>query len=65
MKAKIGDLVSPKNGRRIHWVGLVVEQREGEGPKKYATECLIQWIRRPRSPAWWEDWSLEIVSESR
>ena len=65
MKAKIGDLVSPKNGRRTGWIGLVIEQREGEGPKKYSTECLVQWIRRPQSSAWWEDWSLEIVSESR
>ena len=65
MKAKTGDLVSPKNGRRTGWIGLVIEQREGEGSKKYSTECLVQWARRPQSPAWWVDWSLEIVSESR
>ena len=61
---KIGDLVSPKNGRRTGWIGLVIEQREGEGSKKYSTECLVQWARHP-GRAWWVDWSLEIVSESR
>ena len=66
---KIGDLVSPKRGRRTGWVGLVIEQRNGGendfGDRKAETDCLVQWARQPQGPAWWVDWSLEIVSESR
>ena len=69
MQAKMGDLVSPKNGRRVHWVGLVIEQREAEeqkfGDRKSDTDCLVQWACNPKGPAWWVDWSLEVVSESR
>jgi len=66
---KIGDLVSPKRGRRTGWVGLVIEQREAEeqkfGDHKSETDCLVQWARNQRGPAWWVDWSLEVISESR
>ena len=69
MQVKIGDLVSPKRGRRTGWVGLVIERRELEKPSinghKSEMDCLIQWAGAPHSPAWWVDWSLEIVSESR
>ena len=67
MKAKIGDLVSPKNGRRTGWVGLIIKQREipsTNGPKS-EMDCLVQWARDPKHRAWWIDWSLEVVSESR
>jgi len=66
---KVGDVVSPKKGRRTHWVGLLVEQREyvdtdGLG-RAGLRDCLIQWVQCPQGPAWWVDWSLEVVSESR
>jgi hypothetical protein len=64
---QVGDLVSPKRGRRTHWVGLVIEQREHPEFVEHegTTECLIQWTRQPRHPAWWADWSLEVISASR
>ena len=68
MKVRVGDLVSPKNGRRVHWIGLVLEQRHTtafEDDIEEAKDCLVQWARDPNRTAWWVDWSLEVVSESR
>ena len=69
MKVRIGDLVSPKRGRRTGWVGLVIEQREAEeqkfGAHTSGMDCLVQWACEPKGPAWWVDWSLEVVNESR
>ena len=69
MRAKIGDLVSPRTGRRTHWIGIVIKQREAEeqkfGDHKSDTDYLVQWARDPKHRAWWIDWSLEVVSESR
>ena len=67
MKVRVGDLVSPKRGRRTCWVGLVIEQREmpSTNDPKSGMDCLVQWTRYPHSPAWWVDWSLEVVNESR
>ena len=66
MKAKVGDLVSPKNGRRTGWIGLVIEQREKSefDEDRKTNDCLIRWTFQ-HAPAWWIDWSLEVVSESR
>jgi len=69
VKVRVGDLVRPRNGRRKGWVGLVVEQRETEeqefGDYIPGMDCLIQWVQYPHGPAWWVEWSLEIVNESR
>ena len=68
---KIGDLVCPKKGRRTHWVGLAIDHRESEispwdsGEAAKSIDFLIQWTCNPKGPAWWVDWSLEVVSESR
>jgi hypothetical protein len=75
---QVGDLVSPRRGRRTHWVGLAIEHRPSRistsdseeceptaEQREGATDYLIQWIRHPRGPAWWVDWSLEVVNASR
>ena len=64
---KIGDLVRPARGRRTGWIGLVIEQREKSelDEDREVSDCLIQWACNPKGPAWWVDWSLEVVSESR
>jgi len=64
---EFSDLVCPKRGRRLGWVGLVIEQREHPefDVHKGTIECLIQWVHQPQRPAWWTDWSLEVLSESR
>ena len=64
---KVGDLVRPKRGRRTGWIGLVIEQREESeiDEDREAIDCLIQWALNPKGPAWWVDWSLEVISESR
>jgi len=64
---EVGDLVCPKRGRRTGWVGLIIKQREmpsTNGPKS-KMDYLVQWVQSPHSPAWWVDWSLEVISESR
>ena len=66
---KVGDLVSPKKGRRTHWIGLAVDHRESEispwdnGENPPAIDFLVQWAGQSESRAWWVDWSLETVSE--
>ena len=67
MKVRVGDLVRPRNGRRKSWVGLVIEQREQSeiDEDREANDCLIQWVQYPHGPAWWVDWSLEVINESR
>jgi hypothetical protein len=67
VKVRVGDLVRPRNGRRKSWVGLVIEQREQSeiDEDREANDCLIQWVQYPHGPAWWVDWSLEVINESR
>ena len=63
---KVGDLVRPARGRRKGWVGLILEQRDTkayEDDLDGAKDCLIQWAQHPKGPAWWVDWSLEVISE--
>ena len=64
---KVGDLVRPARGRRTGWIGLVIDQREKSeiDEDREAKDCLIQWTQHPKGPAWWVDWSLEVISESR
>jgi len=64
---KVGDLVRPARGRLPGWIGLVIEQREKSefDEDREVSDCLIQWACNPKGPAWWVDWSLEIISESR
>ena len=64
---KVGDLVRPARGRRTGWIGLVIGQGEKSeiDEDREAIDCLIQWAHNPKGPAWWVDWSLEVISESR
>ena len=63
---KVGDLVCPRTCRRAHWIGLAIDQRPSENEEcPDALDFLIQWTCNPKGPAWWIDWSLEVVNESR
>ena len=64
---QVGDMVKRLNGRRTHWIGIIVkdESRLGISTRGRKT-FLVQWFDQGVMPMSWEqDFSLEVISKCK